>query len=157
VSAAVAALEVPYLAPRSSPPGTAGHPVITGVDTWLWVDPGHWNARTATAAIAVASVTATATPTAITVTPGDGTGPITCAGPGRPWQPGPAPSPPSCGHRYERTSGAQPAGTWPLALTVTWQVTWACEPGCGAGTAPPFELSVTRPVVVEQIHTRLTR
>jgi hypothetical protein len=44
-----------------------------------------------------------------------------------------------------------------LALTVTWQVTWACEPGCGAGTAAPFELSVTRPVVVEQIHTRLTR
>lgn len=158
VEAAIDAVEVPFLAPRSSPAGTQDQPLITGLDTWLWVEPAAWAPVSASAAIPVATVTATATPSEVSWTAGDGSPPARCAGPGQPWRAGLAADVvPECGHRYERTSGEQPDGTWPLSVTVTWEVTWTCAPACGGGDGPPFILTVTRPVTVEQVQTRLSR
>ena len=153
VQSAVGSLEVPYLAPRTSPGGTPALPLITGLDTWLWVDGGSWAPVQATASISIASVTATATPTRLTFRPGDGTEPKTCNGPGRAWTEGQSPAG-ACTHRYDQTSDG---GTWPLQATVTWEVTWTCTPGCGAGDAAPFVLTVTRPVTVQQVQTRISR
>lgn len=157
VDAAVDALEVPYLAPQSSPAGTPDRPLITGLETWLWVDPGSWRAVDAQAAIPAATVTATARPVGLAWQPGDGSTTGACRGPGTPWSPAvPAGAEAPCGHRYERTSADSPGGTWPLGVTVRWEVTWSCEPGCGTGQGAPFVLTVTRPVTVEQVQTRLT-
>jgi hypothetical protein len=155
VDAAIDALEVPYLAPHTSPEGTPDQPLITGLDTWVWVDPAAWTPVTARAAIPAAAVTATATPVSLTWRPGDDSPPRACPGPGRPWSGTTAPDA-TCGHRYQRTSRQAPDGVWPLTVTVTWEVTWTCAPACGAGRAEPFVLGVVRRVTVEQIQTRLT-
>jgi hypothetical protein len=157
VDAAVDHLTVPYLVPRSSPAGTPDRPLVTGLDTWIWVEPAQWAPVSAQASIPVATVTAVASPTALSVDPGDGSPATTCTGPGEPWDGQPDEVPAPCGHRYHRTSGSAPGGTWPLAITVTWDITWTCNPGCGSGTGPPFVLTTTRPSTVHQIQTRLSR
>ena len=158
VEAAVDSLEVPYLTPQTSPAGTPEHPLVTGLETWLWVDAGQWKAVAAQASIPVATVTATAVPTLITWDPGDGSPRTACDGPGEAWSAGrPANTEAPCGHVYRRTSGSANGGAWPLSVTVTWDVTWSCEPGCGSGSSAPFVLTTTRPVTVHQIQTRLSR
>jgi hypothetical protein len=157
VASAVSALEVPYLTPQTSPAGTPSQPLITGLETWLWVDPASWSPVQASAAIPIATVTATATPTTLTWQAGDGSPPRGCDGPGQPWDAGSDASPAGCRHRYDRSSRDAPNGTWPLAVTVEWAVTWTCTPGCGGGDAAPFVLNVTRPVTVHQVQSRISR
>lgn len=158
IDSAISALEVPYLTPHTSPAGTPQHPLVTGLETWLWVDAAQWRPVTAQASIPIATVTATAVPTRITWDPGDGSPRTACGGPGEAWVAGRGDDTAApCGHTYRRTSGHAAGGAWPLSITVTWEVTWSCEPGCGRGSGAPFVLTTTRPVTVHQIQTRLSR
>ncbi|WP_432850674.1 hypothetical protein ACQPXB_08550 [Amycolatopsis sp. CA-161197] len=120
----------------SSPAGTQ----LVRLPTWLWLDRGFWQARTATAEVPAVSVTATATPTSVAWSMGDGTT-VTCAGPGTPF-PGsrdPKAASPDCGHTYQHSSAGMPVERFPVTATVSWRITWA---GAGAsGTFPDFTTS----------------
>ncbi|CUU56477.1 hypothetical protein Ga0074812_1084 [Parafrankia irregularis] len=116
--------------------------------TWMWLDPAGWEPVSATAAAGGVSVTATATPAGVDWSMGDGTQ-VHCAGPGTPYPAGgdPKASSPDCGHTYQRVSEDQPGGTFPVTVTLTWNVTWA-----GAGQTGAFDgLTTVSTVQVEVI------
>lgn len=125
-----AQLRLPQPAIVTSPPETQ----LVGVPTWLWLDRATWRPRSATASVPAVAVTATATPTTVSWTTGDGAT-VTCAGPGTPFASGadPRSTSPDCGHTYQRSSAAMPAEQFPMAITVSWRITWA-----GAGAAGNF-------------------
>lgn len=120
---ALAALDLPLPAPRTSPPLTADQ--LVGLDTWLWLD--TWAPVTATATLGGVAATVEATPTTVRWDLGDGTV-RTCAGPGRPWQPDDT-GDGACRHTWVQASAAAPGGTFPVTATVAWHVTWRSTTG----------------------------
>jgi len=128
---AVRALRLPQPVIRVNPAPPADQ--IVHLPTWVWLGPQSWGRRTATASVPGMSVTATATPVRLvlsTRTAGGASASVTCQGPGTAWTPGrDASSPsPTCGHRFTAP------GSYPLQVTVTWNVSWAG--GGVSGTAP---------------------
>lgn len=126
-----AKLGLPEVTIRMNPPGDQ----LVNLPIWLALDPASWKTQSATASVPGVSVTATARPLKVTWSMGDGTT-KTCEGPGTAWTPGtdPAKASPDCGHVYRRSSAGAPGGTYTVAVTVTWEVTWA---GAGqSGTIP---------------------
>jgi hypothetical protein len=123
-------LQLPAPVIRANPTATQ----LVNLPTWMWVDPSSWGNRTSTASVpGWVSVTATAVPTSVTWSTGDGST-VTCSGPGTPFTGGnPKASSPDCGHTYRVSSHGQPNGTFAVAATVHWTVTWA-----GAGQAGAF-------------------
>lgn len=117
--------------------------------TWLWIDAPA--PVSSTVALQGVSVTATATLQSTTWNLGEpaardtgqgyhgGTAAtVTCSGAGVPYDPSVDwRAEPPCGHKFrwrsteDRTGGA---GTWPVAVTTTWGVTWQASTG-QTGTA----------------------
>jgi hypothetical protein len=109
----------------------AGGRYTVGVPLWLWVNQGEttYGPATASASAGAVTVTATAQVTSIRWTMGDGTT-VTCAGPGTPYRGSERMmDSPDCGHRYARTSSAQPSEWFSLTATSTWTVDWEVTGG----------------------------
>lgn len=121
------------IAPDPAGRGTVGLPV------WMWNIPGPRTTGPATATATAGGVTVTATATVGKVVwdMGDGHS-VTCTAPGTPYSGsyGMADSP-TCGYRYQTTSGHQPDGKFPVTATTTWNVHWT-----GAGQTG--DLTTTR-------------
>jgi hypothetical protein len=102
---------------------------ITGLPTWLWVDPATWQALRASATLAGFTVEVTATPSRIVWDMGDGT-PVTCTGPGTAFDPARGDDQRTdCAHVYQWVSADQPDGVYRAAATMIWSVTWAASTG----------------------------
>jgi hypothetical protein len=131
-----------------SPPGAQ----LVRLPTWLWITPSWWGDRTATASVPGVTVTAVGRPTQVRWEMGDGAV-KTCDGPGTPYARAGDPTGPSpdCGHTYVRSSAGQPGGTFGLAATVRWEVTWS---GAGlSGSEDPLFSTAEVAVPVSEVQT----
>lgn len=128
---------VNMLATRTAPPMDK---MVVNVGTWFWVPRAAWKPVKLTAYIPLevgaVSVTATITPITLTYSPGDGHAPVSCKGPGEPWNESlgdKARS--SCMYTYRSASHTQPTNTYNNRMAVTWKVTWSSNLGIG-GSLP---------------------
>ncbi len=116
--------------PDVASPRAAGRYTV-GVPLWLWVNQGEttYGPVTASASAGAVTVTATARVTSIRWTMGDGRT-VTCVGPGTPYRGSERMvDSPDCGHRYARTSSAQPGERFSVTATSTWTVGWEVTGG----------------------------
>jgi hypothetical protein len=103
---------------------------LTGLPTWLWVDPATWQAQRASATLAGFTVEVTATPDRIVWDLGDRTAPVTCSGPGTAFDPARGDDQRTdCSHVYQFVSTNEPSGAYRAAATMVWSVTWAASTG----------------------------
>jgi hypothetical protein len=128
---------------------------ITGLDTWLWIDPAGWQARQATAALAGFSVTVIATPVRVVWDMGEGGSAVECDGPGVVWQPdGPESQSTDCSYNYRWNSNDQPGGVYPASVTVEWAVAWSASDGA-TGTLAPGRRTTTFDVAVKSLEASI--
>ena len=125
------------------------------VPTWLWVDDTWWRPYEATARAGRVSSTVTARPVRTSWSLGDGKT-VTCAGPGRAWQPGLLESSSDCVHTYTVSSAERPEGVFDLRATVAFVVSWSSNTGQG-GTLPAVTRSSSVAVRVGEIQAIGTR
>lgn len=139
--------------PISDPPLTtspsADDRLYTQVTTWLWIGGDWWQSYSATATAGRVSATVTATPTIATWDMGDGEI-ETCFGPGVPWRRGSPDSATYCKHTYRHSSSGETGGTYTLAVTVIFEITWSSNTG-GGGSLEAIDRSASRPVEVGEI------
>jgi hypothetical protein len=153
------AVPFPVLAQRAAPSGERQAPFITQLPTLLWADPAAWRAVQAEAAIpGIVTVTAIGTPRRLVWDPGDGEAPVTCDGPGTPYELGdPDPAQPDCALTYHHSSALAPAGgPYQMTMSVEWEVAWDCSPGCGGGPLAPVTVTTRRPVWVAELQALTT-
>ncbi|WP_143556906.1 hypothetical protein [Serinibacter salmoneus] len=91
------------------------------------------------------TVTATAELASVTVDPGDGSATTPCTTDQLSTSTRALEGADVCSVVWERTSTAQPGGTYDLAVTSSWQVEWS---GGGEAGTIAFDLVNTRPVAV---------
>jgi hypothetical protein len=142
---AVAQLRVPDPVVRTSPPETSA--LLVGLATWLWIH--NWEPQSASATLAGLTATVTATPTAVRFDTGDGAT-VACRDGGVPYDPSRPPDAQSsgCTHVYTRRSTIDdPAGTYTLTATVTYDVTWYATNG-QTGRLDPLTRTASIPVKV---------
>jgi hypothetical protein len=142
-------------APVISTSPSAADQLFVQVPTWLWVDGTWWRPYEATARAGRVTSTVTARPVRTSWSLGDGAT-VTCAGPGRPWQPGLAESASDCVHTYTVSSAGRPGGVFDLRATVTLAVSWSSNTGQG-GTLPAVSRSSAVAVRVGEIQAIGTR
>lgn len=131
-----------YPRPRTAPPVTAKQ--LVGIRTWLWVDPGDWQAMSARAAIPGLSASVTGQPMRTIWDMGDGST-VTCDGPGTPYDANrpDADQSTDCNHVYQHD------GTYTVLATIEWSVTWSASNGAG-GNLGVVRRSTQFPLTVEQ-------
>jgi hypothetical protein len=148
------AVPFPVLAQQAAPSGERRAPFITQLPTLLWAEPAAWRPVQAQAAIpGIVTVTATGVPKRLVWDPGDGEPPVTCDGPGTPYELGdPEPARPDCALTYHHSSALAPAaGPYQMTMGVEWDVVWDCVPGCGGGPLPSVRVTTSRPVWVAEL------
>jgi hypothetical protein len=153
--AAEALASVGISAPTINTSPAADRRLYVQVPTWFWLEGGWWQPYQATASTGRVQATVVATPVAVTWEPGDG-GSLTCAGPGRAWQPGLPESAADCTHTYRSSSAGQPSGRFELTATVRLEIRWASNTGQG-GTLPAITRSTSTSVEVGEIQAIGTR
>ena len=100
-----------------------------GLETWLWMDPGQWDALDVTVTAGATSVTVTAAPVRATwdLTAGS----TTCTSAGRAWVKGMNEyEQTGCSYTFDEVSDGQPDDAFPVSATLTYQVDWTCSGAC---------------------------
>lgn len=142
--------QVPLEFPRPATSPAIDGEQITGLPTWLWVDPGGYRSFDAEATLAGLTVTVTATPVQVSWDLGDGTDPVVCAGPGTPYDLAVDDDAQhtDCSHVYRYASAGETGGVYHASATTTWSLAWEASTG-ETGTLPEvsrtttFDLTVT--------------
>jgi hypothetical protein len=146
---------LPAPSPSSAPPAESN---VVNLATWIWTTT-PWQAISVTAWVptglgGILWSTTTATPVALVHDPGDGdlgTGPITCAGPGRAWEPADGDAGASdCMYTYRHSSVLAAAGTFPARTSIQWNVSYMTSTGA-TGTLAPLVTSITTNVTVREL------
>jgi hypothetical protein len=119
----------------------SGSPQLVGVATWLWIDPGAWQDKTASASAGTVTATATAAPSKVVWDMGNG-GSVTCDGPGTPYSASDPNAATDCSYTWPQ------AGSYTVTATVYWSVTWTAIGAAGGGNlglqaGPAAEIPVT--------------
>ncbi|MDZ7734467.1 MAG: hypothetical protein U5R31_16590 [Acidimicrobiia bacterium] len=135
---ALASIGVDGPAIRTSP--EANGRLYVRVPTWLWLEDGWWHEHSATASAGRVTATVTARPTSVSWSLGDGSS-ISCEGPGTPWRAGLGEDATDCSYTYTTSSAGSPTGTFELAASVRFEVTWTSNVGAG-GALPAITLSL---------------
>jgi len=139
---------------RTAPP--VGRASIVGVATWLWVEPVGGQVLSVTASEGPLSVTVTARPGGVDWDTGDG-GRLHCGGTGSPFVPGRSDpgQRPACSHTYAyRSTRSDPAGTYVLRASMTYQVGWSANTGQG-GALAPATVTAAVPITVHELQAVL--
>lgn len=131
---------------------------VVGLQTWLWIaDPDEHTVgpMTRTATAGAVSVTATARLDEVVWDMGDDGAPVSCDGPGTPYDPsyGGGDSP-TCGYTYDRSSAREPDEAYTVTATSRWVVEWA---GGGQSGTIPMEFSRSAEVRVGEVQALVTR
>ncbi|WCO67943.1 hypothetical protein PO878_04300 [Iamia majanohamensis] len=150
---ALASVEIAPPAIRTSP-SESGR-LYVQVPTWLWLASSWWHTYEATANTGRVRSTVRATPVATRWDLGDGRS-VSCHGPGTPWRPGSSEDASTCTHTYTRSSATQSGGTFEVAATVTFEVSWTSNIADG-GTLPAISRTSTLEVEVGEIQAIGTR
>jgi hypothetical protein len=119
----------------------SGSPQLVGVATWLWIDPGAWQDKTASASAGTVTATATAAPSKVVWDMGNGDS-VTCDGPGNPYSASDPNATTDCSYTWPQ------AGSYTVTATVYWSVTWTAVGAAGGGNlglqaGPAAEVPVT--------------
>ena len=119
----------------------SGSPQLVGVATWLWIDPGAWQDKTASASAGTVTATATAAPSKVVWDMGNG-GSVTCDGPGTPYSASDPNAATDCSYTWPQ------AGSYTVTATVYWSVSWTAVGAAGGGNlglqaGPAAEIPVT--------------
>ncbi len=139
---------MPYTVPAAQMAPAVDGEQITGLPTWLWLDPASWQPVEAEAGVPGVSVTVTATPTRTVWDMGDGTT-VECDGSGVPWDAaGPDSQQTDCSHVYQDVSADEPGGRYAGSVTIVWSVSWEASTGEGETfpdgySSSPFSVLVT--------------
>ena len=141
-------LALPLPQPHLSPAGEQ----VVNLPTWLWIDAADWKPYSSTVDVPGVTVTVTATPTEIVWSTGDGAT-VDCQGPGSPFNGSPASSAAACTHTYLRSSAGQPSESYPVSVTVVWNVSWAAVGAPGGGTLGTVDRTTSLPLRVGEIQT----
>lgn len=139
-------------------------PALVNLPTWWWVDGAQWAPLRQRTQAGPVWAEVTATPVSTSWDPGDGSSPVTCDGPGTPYdtsRPAAGQST-NCFFTYRRSSAGQPQ-TGPsqndrffiVTVSTTWRVTWTGFGGSG-GTLPLITTSSSFPLAVTQRETVVT-
>ena len=147
-----ALVEIPLQVGSSSPEGDNAAPLITQLDTWLWIDSSVWGTRSATTpAVFGVTATVTAEPYSVVFQTSEGDY-IDCFD--------------NIGSEYDYSRPASSQSTdcsvvfrdassvadQTLTSTVRWEVTYVCSSAaCPSGTLPDFVITTTRDVRVAEI------
>ncbi|MDP9389197.1 MAG: hypothetical protein M3Q48_15085 [Actinomycetota bacterium] len=131
---------------RLSPP--VGSDQVVNVPTWLWIDTTQWRPVSASATAGAVTATATAVPESVVWSMGNGDT-VACSGPGTPYQPGR--QQPGCAYTFRRSSAAAPGGTFTVAATVTWRLSWTATGAPGGGALGTVTRTTEIPVRVAEI------
>jgi hypothetical protein len=119
----------------------SGSPQLVGVATWLWIDPGAWQDKTASASAGTVTATATAAPSKVVWDMGNGDS-VTCDGPGTPYSASDPNATTDCSYTWPQ------AGSYTVTATVYWSVSWTAVGAAGGGNlgvqaGPAAEAAVT--------------
>lgn len=135
---------------------------VTGVATWMWIDPSLWHSYSASASVGSVTAVATASPVFVRWDMGDGAV-VTCEGPGTPYRSAlpAAGQTTSCSHVYRQSSIGQPSSVagnandaaFPVTATITWAVSWSSSVAGAGGSLPPLETRSTTALRVEQVQS----
>lgn len=117
---------------------------LVNVPTWLWIDPTAWRPISANASAGGITVTTSAKPARVVWDPGDGGSPITCDGPGTPYNPSHPSATPTCSYTYR-----SPAERAVVTATVEWSARWTSSAG-GGGDLGVVRRSSSVPVRVAE-------
>ncbi len=147
-----ALVEIPLQVGSSSPVGDNAAPLITQLDTWLWVDSTVWGTRSATTpAVFGVTATVTADPYSVVFQTSEGEY-IDCLD--------------NIGSEYDYSRPGSSQATdcsvvfrdassvadQKLTSIVRWGVTYSCSSSaCPSGTLPDFVITTTRDVRVAEI------
>lgn len=153
-------IPLPYPVPHTAP--GLERPHIVGLPTWLWIDPGQWQTRTATAAIPGFSVTVTATPDRVTWNLGErdpdqrrAGRAVTCRGPGEVYDfAGGDGQHSDCAYTYQWISSHQPEGRYHATATQAWAVTWQASTG-QTGTLAEATRTTSFDLTVDEIEATI--
>ena len=141
--------QVPLVFPAPVTSPAIGVDQITGLPTWLWIDPSGWGELSARAEIPGFWVEVAAAPRHVVWDMGDGEQ-VTCAGPGTPYDPSRPDDDQSttCSHVYQFVSNDEPDGQYAASVTVIWSVSWRASTGAtgvlaDASRTTTFGMTVT--------------
>lgn len=147
-----ALIKIPLQVGSSSPAGDNAAPLITQLDTWLWIDPSVWATQSATTP-PVFGVTATvsAEPYSVEFWTSEGEY-IDClrnVGSVYDYSRPAASQSTDCSVVYRDASSV---ADQKLTSTVRWEVSYSCSSAaCASGTLPDFVITTTRDVRVAEI------
>lgn len=144
---AIGNLIIPELGAETRP--AAPHDGLVGLPEWFWVN--GWNpVHTPPVRAGAVWAVATATPESIVIDPGGGLTPVSCPGPGTPYNPAlPAGQQQTdCSYTYQQPSTGQPGNAYAATVTVLWNVSWFGSGNTGATvvTGKPVSTPLTLPV-----------
>jgi len=119
--------------------------------TWFWTDPATFAPRSQTVTAGGISATVTARPTGLVFDPGNGDEPVSCIGPGRPWEDSDRNDEPDtgCGYKYPHVTADGPVTA---TVGIEWDVTWVGSNG-QSGALAPLVTEVSQQLNVLQIQT----
>ncbi|RRO17100.1 hypothetical protein EIL87_12320 [Saccharopolyspora rhizosphaerae] len=123
---------------------------VVGEFTWFWTDPSTWRPQRQRVEAGPVWAEVTATPVRLAMEPGDGTAPVSCTGPGTPYERSfgvHSPSP-DCDVVYERPSAGPVSAQW----SITWEVTWRGWTGGSptGGVLPPMTSRAQTQLVIAE-------
>jgi hypothetical protein len=129
--------EVPLIHPVPATSPGIDVDQVTGLPTWLWLDPASFSEQSARAEIPGFWVEVTAHPQRVVWAMGDGAT-VVCEGPGTPYDPAVDDDAQStdCSHLYQHTSLGRPDERYAVSVTVEWTVDWTSSTGAGGVLAP---------------------
>jgi hypothetical protein len=109
---------------------------LTGLPTWMWVDPDGLGTKSATAVAGPVVVTGTLSATKVVWDMGTGDK-VTCTGAGTAYDPAQPSAQPTCSYTYKRSSAAQPSSAYTVTATITWAGNYTVTGAPGGGTLGP--------------------
>jgi hypothetical protein len=109
---------------------------LTGLRTWMWVDPDGLGTKSATATAGPVVVTGTLSATKVVWDMGNGDK-VTCNGPGTPYDPARPDADPTCSYTYRQSSAGRSNNSFPVTATITWQGSYTVAGAPGGGNLGP--------------------
>jgi hypothetical protein len=137
---------------------------LVNLPEWFWIPRSQWQALSQRTQAGPVWAQVTARPVSTTWDPGDSSAPVTCSGPGTPYDSSRPASEQStdCSYTYTRSSADQPqSGPDPndrfftVTVTTTWAVSWVGVGGLG-GTLPVMTRSMSFQLPVAQRESVVT-
>ncbi len=149
-------LQVPALPPATAPP--RGADGLVGLPEWFWIPAASWHPLTVTVTAGPVWATVTATPSGLSFNPGTGAGPVTCLGPGTPYNPAmpAADQRTDCSYTYSQPSADLPDDAYSASVTVVWLIAWTGSGGAGGVLASALSVPVDVPIRVAQAEALVT-